>query len=162
MKKTQNETKISAENAEKIFLQIKEAFGLNVKEAKVRKIILDIKGNKAETTEEYDSVADIIDLIKDGRVEFNKEKTVIKFNLSKPISQKDGTKFGCFEIGVFTRNKQKQVKIPLSELNPASLKDEELDTLLQVMTGVSDPDIFGEMNLPEFNMLRSISILFFS
>jgi hypothetical protein len=154
------ETKISAENAEKIFLEIKKAFGFNVKESKVRKITLDIKGNKAETTEEYDPLTDILSMIQDGKVEFNAEKTVIKFNLSKPIESKDGSKFGCLEVGVFTRNKQKRVG-NLSDMAVGSMKDEELDELFSVMTGVSDADLFGEMLLPEFLQLRSIAILFF-
>jgi hypothetical protein len=160
MKKTQNETKISAENAEKIFLQIKKAFGFNVKESKVRKITLDVKGNKAETTEEYDPLADILLMIREGKVEFDSEKLVIKFNLLRPLEKVDGTKFGFLEIGLFTRNKQMKVG-NLSEMAVGSMKDEDLNSLICALTGLSDSGDFGDMGTPEFLQLRSIAILFF-
>jgi len=155
------ETKISPENAEKIFLEIKKSFCFNVKEATVQKITMDVKGNKAETTQEYDPLADILSMIQEGKVEFNSEKTVIKFNLAKPLKKVDGSLFGFLEIGVFTRNKQKRVG-NLSDMAVGSMDDEGLDNLFMVLTGLSDAGDLGEMPTPEVLQLRSIAVLFFA
>lgn len=159
--KTRKETKISAENAEKIFLEIKKAFCFNVKESKVRKITIDTKAGKAETTEEYDPIADILEMIKEGKVEFDSEKTVIKFNLNNTVEAADGRKFKVIEFGTFTRNKQKRVG-NLAELDIGTMEDDDLDSLFCVMTGVSDPADFGELHNSEILSMRSIAALFFA
>jgi len=153
--------KISQDNAEKIFLEMKKAFGFNVTESKAREVSLIVRGQEIRTTQEIDPLEDIMRLIQEGRIEFDSEKTVIRFNLIKPLTNSQGNKFSFFEIGVFTRAMQKRLKIPLSELDPVRLDDEKLDSLMGIMTGVDDTDIFGNMPLPEFNCLRSVAQVFF-
>ena len=81
MKKTH---KISPEDAEKIFNQMKSEFGFNVSEAKVRELSMIVNGMEVKTTEQIDPEEDIMRLICEGRIEFNQEKKVLKFNLINP------------------------------------------------------------------------------
>lgn len=160
MVKTHN--KISVDNAEKSFLEIKDCFGFNVSEAKAREMTLIVKGTEVRTTEKYDPTEDIIRLLQEGRIEFDVEKEVIKFNLLRPIKDKSGQTFGVIEMGILTFNMQRQLKVPLSEMDPSSLSDEKLLELLCIMTGISDQDVFGDMPVSELNCFRSIANIFFN
>jgi len=152
--------KISQESAEAIFLDMKNTFGFNISDAKVRELSMIVSGTVIKTEETYDPAKEILRLIQEGRIEFNSEKNAIKFNLLKPMEDSSGTKFQCFNIGTFTFDMASGLGIPLSELQPRRLSPEKLKELFGVMTGVSDVDVFGKLSISELNCLSSVAEVF--
>jgi hypothetical protein len=162
MTKHTSETPITLETAEAVMLQIKKAFGFNISEAQIRKVSMQVGGIDMETEQEFDPASDLIRMIQEGRLEFDEEKRVMRFNLIEPIKGKEDRKFSFFEIGKFTRGMQKQIKIQIKDCNPSTLTDKQLDAIFCAMTSVSDVMAFDGMQTTEFQCMKSIAQLFFS
>lgn len=158
-------TKLAKEAATTEFGKIVDCFGFNVSnEAKTQTVKMEVNNLPMEIQQEITDSKAFIDKIMSGRISFDEEKEEIVYHLRKSIRTGEDKSVITeeFRFSHFTRAKQKASKIPLTKCNFSTLGDDEQDTLIQAMTGVSDDAILSELETTQFSDLRMIGAYFFN
>ncbi len=164
-KKDEKRFKIAKENALAEFQKMVEYFGFNVSmEATKRVVSMDINNIPMQVQQDVVDTDAMVQKIMQGIISFDEDAGEIVYQLKKEIKTGQNNEFSTkeFRFGQFTRAKQKATKIPLNQCNFSTLKDEDQDTLLMAMTGISDESILGKITTAQFNDLRMIASYFFN
>jgi len=161
-KKEEKKFKLTKENATLEFNRIVEAFNFNIStEAKKRLVTMDINGISMSTNQELIEADSFIQKIMTGRIKFDDDNTEIVYTPAAPIKTEAET-ITEIRFGKFTRGKQKACKVPLNRCNFTTMTDEEQDSVIMAMTGISDAAILNALEIPEYNDLRMIAGNFFN
>jgi hypothetical protein len=162
-KKEEKKFKLSKENATAEFNKIVEEFNFNVS-TELKSSIMSMKLNGVEYSaqQEFVTADSFIQKIMQGRIKYDEENRQIVYVLKEPVKGSDAETVKEFRFGKFTRAIQKSTKVPLNECNFQTMKDDQQDSVIMAMTGVSDEAVFGNLEISEFNDLRMIAGYFFN
>ena len=175
MANLEKKNKLAKEAATAEFNRIVECFNFSIStEAKEKLITMKVNNIDMQTSQELNDADFFIQKIMSGRIKFDEDNKKIIYVLSDPIvtGNNNETLTNELKFGKFTRviqksirienEKGKRVPINLNEINFGTMNDSKCDAVLMAMTGISEIEIFNNMDVQAISDLKMIGGYFFS
>lgn len=163
---------LSRESATAELNRIIKYFGFNISQEIVeQKMTIDMNDMPIHIQQERVDADVFINKIMTGKIKFDDDINKLILTLNEPIKTNTGSTselaFGKVTMATvksikWSNEKGKTQSVQLKEINFATMDNKKTDAVLMAMTGVSDAEIFSNLEILDYQDLKFVGGYFFN
>jgi hypothetical protein len=169
----ENENQVmTRENAIAELNRITKYFGFNISmEVVEQKMTVEMNNMPVHIQQERVDADVFITKIMSGKIKFDDDINKLVLTLNEPITTDTGTTseicFGKVTMATvksikWTNDKNKTQSVQLKEINFGTMDDKRADAVLMAMSGISDHEIFSNLEITDMLDLKFIGAYYFN